>query len=122
MQVLSWFGLSRALGSDLPCPGFHFLCVSFLARLAKQRGVSIQRLRHVRVFWAQVLLPDRHHSLVEGLCLGVLALIIVEQRQVAQTYGKYSEAEPLYKRVVAIPEERSEEHTSELPSRPHLVC
>ena len=33
------FGLSRALGSDLPCPVFHFLCVSFLACLAKQRGV-----------------------------------------------------------------------------------
>src|SRR2546426_748525 len=88
MQVLSWFGLSRALGSDLPCPGFHFLCVSFLARLAKQRGVSIQRLRHVRVFWAQVLLPDRHHSLVERLGLGVLALSVVELRQVAKTCGR----------------------------------
>src|SRR5256712_9948066 len=87
MQVLAWFGLPRALGSDLLCPGFHFFCVSFLACLAKQRGVSIQRLRHVRMFWPQVLLPDRHHSLVEGLSLGVLALIIVEQRQVAQTYG-----------------------------------
>src|SRR5207245_92499 len=85
MQVLSWFGLSRALGSDLPCPGFHFLCVSFLACLAKQRGVSIQRLRHVRVFRPHGLLPDRHRSLVERLCLGILALSAVKLPQVAKS-------------------------------------
>src|SRR5690625_3732030 len=93
--------LERAISLD---PA-HVPAYITLALVQKRLGRDAVARRHYRK--AANLAPD------DGATLNTYAVFLCQQ-------GEYREADELFRRAVRDP--RSEEHTSELQSRGHLVC
>src|SRR2546429_8360805 len=75
---------------------------------SQQEGIRVTRLRQSKISWYHQISDAQHHS--RSACTGSV--------RVARHAGKKHAANA----AIVITRKRSEEHTSELQSRLHLVC
>ncbi len=75
------------LGPDRLGAGLHLCWLLAPTGLTQQGGIVLQGRGHVGMVWSQGFLRNRQRPIHKRFCLGVLALGILERRQVVEAPG-----------------------------------